>query len=348
NAPINIAELDGLVPLARAPFEYLIPTQLGDSYRGRSVMATVPEFFTSFEPNQGRPLAFAEGRAFVKKSESPFEIVAGADAASSLGLSIGDVIALSHGGPREESHVHTEYQYEVVGILEPTLTPHDRALFTELTSAWILHAVDDSEGLETLATEADIQERHRQITGVYARLARRPGTTGRPANFQSAFEAIRRSGQYTIAEPNAQIAALFRIVGNVNAILLALAIAVLISSGITLMLALYNTMEQRRRQIAVLRVLGCSRGRIFGLVLTESAILGTAGAIAGVLLSLFASVVVSRSLAQAVGVVVEPSLPVRETMSVVVGAIVLAALAGLIPALTAYRTPVIRNLRPIG
>ena len=92
------------------------------------------------------------------------------------------------------------------------------------------------------------------------------------------FDQLRRDTSITVAQPAQQINNLFTIVGNIDKIFLGLAGVVMISSGIAVMLALYNSMEQRRRQIAVLRVLGCSRGRIFGLVMTESAMLGLLGA----------------------------------------------------------------------
>jgi putative ABC transport system permease protein len=114
------------------------------------------------------------------------------------------------------------------------------------------------------------------------------------------------------------------------------------------MLALYNSMEQRRRQIAVLRVLGCSRPRIFSLVLTESALLGILGAGLGLAVAHFGAIAVAAALRQRLGLVVEPVLGLDWAIGVVGATVVLAGLAGLIPAVMAYRTPVARNLRPIG
>src|SRR5690606_22715403 len=95
---------------------------------------------------------------------------------------------------------------------------------------------------------------------------------------------------------------LLSIVSNIDQIFLAIAAVVLLSSGIAIMLALYNSMEQRRRQIAVLRVLGAGRWRVFGLVLTESAIIGLLGALAGIALSLAGVQVVAGIMRQRLGV----------------------------------------------
>jgi putative ABC transport system permease protein len=122
----------------------------------------------------------------------------------------------------------------------------------------------------------------------------------------------------------------------------------MVSSGIAIMLALYNSMEQRRRQIAVLRVLGCSRRRIFGLVVTESAILGVAGAIVGIVLAWFGAEAVAIVMNRRLGLVIDAGLPMQAMAAVLLATIALAALAGLIPALRAYRTAVVENLRPLG
>ena len=345
NAAIPFNEYEALKQ--QYPFAWAIPTVMGDSYRDFPVVGTTPELFESFIPAQDTPFVFAQGEPFEQGGTG--EIVIGADAAA-MGLSMGDTISFTHGGPRSESAaVHDTHSFEVVGVLERTSTPFDRVVFTSLVSSWVVHVQDRIREPGKIATPDDITEADRQVTGIYARLLGRGGAAGAaPAALQAIFEQIRREGRYTIAFPEDQVRNLFSIVGNINVILVALAVAVLVSSGITLMLALYNTMEQRRRQIAVLRVLGCSRMKIFGLVVSESAVLGLIGAIVGVVLSLLAAQVVAGALFSTTGVVINPSLSPRWALGVVTGAIVLAAIAGLIPAATAYKTSVVRNLRPQG
>ncbi|HHN77946.1 MAG TPA: FtsX-like permease family protein, partial [Phycisphaerales bacterium] len=309
---------------------------------------TTEEFFSLFRPADDTPWSFAEGRVFDK----PFEIVLGADAAKKSGLAVGDHVFLTHGTPRQgaQGHMHDEFSYTVVGILAPTATLHDRAVFTDLTSAWILHAHERRE--EALGPDAsttgpgDLLDSDRKITGVYARVLTRPGASVGAA-FQQVFDMLRRDPTVTVAAPDQEIGKLFSIVSNVDRIIIALAAVVLIVGSATIMLVLYQAMEQRRRQIAVLRVLGCSRRRIFGLVVTESAVIGTAGAVGGVLISLVGARVVAGQLYQRLNLVVEPTPEPRVVLAVVLGTIALAAIAGLVPAVAAYRTGVIRNLRPI-
>lgn len=335
---------------ASFPHEYAVPTQLGDQYMGLPVMATTREFFTHFSPNTSfKPgsAAFgwtlAEGRFF----EAPFEVVVGARAATEANIRTGDTLALTH-GMGETAHVHRDFLYTVVGILEPTGASHDRALFTDLTSSWIIHAYDrrkESDPDSPKPTEADLTDADKLITGLYVRLPTR-GDSNISALLPTVGAQLRADPSITVAQPSEEIQSLFRIVGNIDQILIAMAGAVMLTSAIAIMLALYNSMEQRRRQIAVLRVLGSSRGRLFGLVLTESAIIGILGGLTGLALAFVGTRIVAAVLKERLGLVVEPNFDPRIVFTVLVASLALAALAGLIPAAAAYRTSVARNLRP--
>lgn len=330
----------------RFPLAFAVPVQLGDSYKGFPVLATNTEFFTQFQPEAGQPWALASGRVF----QSPFEVVVGAAAAREGGLRTGDTLYLTHGasnsreGDNAGAHVHFDFPYTIVGVLAPTGTPHDRALFTDLESTWIIHAHDRRRRADPSVqrtTSADLLDEDRLITGIYLQAAA-------PAVLPQVFSQLRADPSITVASPRQEISKLFAIVSNVDQILLAMAAAVMVSSGIAIMLALYNSMEQRRRQIAVLRVLGASRMRIFGLVVTESAILGLLGGAAGVALAWAGAQAVAAVMRARLGLVIDPALEPRSTLAVLLATVALAALAGLVPAIMGYRTPVAKNLRPLG
>ena len=168
------------------PWEYAIPIQLGDSHRGHPVLATTNDFFSKFQPHRDVQWQTAEGRFF----EQPFEVVVGATVARTSGIRIGDTFAITHGidrsrgwlggddSPGVDPHVHYGFNYEVVGILVPTGSAHDRALFTDLTSSWIIHGHDrrrEAEPSVATTTADDLIEADRKITGIYLRVATRPG-----------------------------------------------------------------------------------------------------------------------------------------------------------------------------
>lgn len=338
--PILFDEYEQLV--SEYPFAWSVPTQLGDSFAGSPVMGTTGAFFTSFKPAADQSWSLKAGAYF----DASFEVVVGSVAASTHHLNIGDSITLDHGSSKSPgSHDHDEFEFVVVGILNPTATAHDRALFTNLDSAWILHAHDRREaqlghGIET--TIKDVIASDRKITGVYASLG------DRKAALMQVLSALRSDPNWTIANPASTVGGLFKIVSNIDQVLLAMAIAVMFSSGISILVALYNSMDNRRRQIAVLRVLGASKMRVFNLVLTESAMIGVLGGFVGIGISLVAGQVVSGVLQSRVGIVVNPSLPMDGYLMIVLATIALSCIAGMIPAMIAYRTPVVRSLRPIG
>ncbi|MCL4209237.1 MAG: FtsX-like permease family protein [Phycisphaeraceae bacterium] len=352
--------LDRYAGAGRGPgaLEYAIPVQQGDTYRGFPVTATTSEFFTRFSIDQDysaddpaqadrRPWRFAEGRPF----QGEFEVVLGSQVARRTNLRIGDIIHMTHGastfaGDTPGAHVHDEYDWRVVGILEPTGSAHDRAIFSNIVSSWIVHAHDRLKRERTGAftiTEQDLVDDDRKITSVLLRARVRPGRQMSTLIGPIAFELNR---EFTVAEPRTEVTNLFRIVGNIGDILLGMAVVVMVSSGIAILLALYNSMEQRRRQIAVLRVLGCSQRRMFFLVVSESAAIGLGGALAGLALCVPASQVVSEVMMRRLGVVVEPSLDWPYVAPVLAGTVLLACVAGIVPASVAYRTSVARNLRP--
>lgn len=356
---------------------YAIPTQQGDSFMGLPVLATTPEFFTGFRPSQDQAWAFKDGRAFTRS----FEVVLGAAAAKVTGLKVGDQLYLVHGmstikdAPRPKkdehdheadhkhegehdhaaessesgAHVHEEFVYTVVGILEPTGGSHDRALITEIEAAWLIHAQDRREkaaGGHVETTAADLLPEDRKITGIYIRLATPLGSVA-PANFAQVGSMLRRDTTITVASPAGQIEQLFKIVGNIDQIFIAMALVVMVSSGIAIMLALYNSMDQRRRQIAILRVLGSSSSRIFSLVLTESALIGMLGAGTGIALSFAGAAIAAATLKKMLGLVISSAIDPQTALMVAAGTIILGAIAGVIPAAMAYRTSVAKSLKPV-
>jgi putative ABC transport system permease protein len=246
--------------------------------------------------------------------------------------------------------VHTDFTYTVVGILKPTGGSHDRAIFTSLESTWILHANDRRKREDphiTTTTPEDLIDADRKVTGLYLRVATREGSDA-SAVLPQIFYRLRADPTIMVAQPGREIEGLFKIIGNIDQLFVAMAAVVMLSSGIAIMLALYNSMDQRRRQIAVLRVLGASRARVFRLVIVESVIIGSLGAIVGIVLAVVGGIAAAGVLRAELGLKIDADLHLIPTLGVAGAAIVLAGVAGLIPALVAYRTAVSKNLRPIG
>ena len=245
-------------------------------------------------------------------------------------------------------HVHEEAAFEVVGVLEPSGTHHDRILVASIEGSWFLHAIDRWEAAGRPLPEGveDLDAEDRLMTGMLLRTPVRAGRNS-AAILQSAFDRLRRDPSITVASPATQVDRLFSIVASLDAVFIALGGAILVSGAISVMLVLWNSMELRRRQIAVLRVLGCTRRRVLGMVMTESAIIGILGATLGVGLAVAGSGLVAGLLAARTGVVIMPVVDPESSLLIVGGTVVLAVFAGIAPAIRAYRTPVAEHLRPL-
>jgi len=337
---------------ASFPWAWGVPIQQGDSYRGYPVLATVPEFFTRFEPSPGEPWSFTKGRAFTRTPTGEgtgFEVVLGSTVARTTGLKEGARLLFTHGAGEgaEHGHVHDEHEFTVVGILAPTGSAHDRAIFTDLESSWILHAQDrlEREPEHSIATAASLVEDDRKITGILLRVPTREGSNA-SASIQSQFDRLRRDPTLTVAMPSEQVRQLFAIVANVDSLFIAIAAAVLLASAVSILLALYHSMGERRRQIALFRTLGCSAGRLVSMVLAESACLGFLGGLVGIAMAVVGGSLAAGILESRVGLVIEPGIDPRSAVITLGATVALATLAGVVPAVRAYRTPILENLRP--
>ena len=366
------------------PWEWAIPTQLGDSFQGFPVLASTPEYLQEFSPSHSSPFVLSEGEFPI----GPLEVAFGSEVARSTGLSVGDRIHLTHGAPGSSEpiirietgptlpgiddeeftddfagpappqieihtelapHVHDEFAFEITGVLEPTGTHHDRIIHAQLEGAWLVHALDRRElqGRPPPVGVEDLEAGDRLVTGLLLRTPSRPGRNS-SAVIQQMFDQLRRNPSFTVANPSVQVDRLFAIVSGVDVIFIAMGSAVLIFSGFAVLLAMWNSMEMRRRQIAILRVLGASRLRILGLVIGESSLMGIAGSICGLCISVAGVHIASAVLESRTGVVINPELDLKSIILTVAATISVAVIAGLAPAILAYRTQVADHLRPLG
>jgi putative ABC transport system permease protein len=343
-APARAFPVTRASELADTPLvQWAIPVQKGDNYKGYPTLATDPEqFFRLFEPVPGQPFELDQGTL----SSGDFDVVLGAQAARGTGLRVGDTLTLTHGTADQPGKEHPEFPFKVVGVLAPTQTAHDRAVIITLRATWVVHAHDfrESRGDPEKATVANLRPGERLITGIFVR-ARGRGDGDTPATLPQLFSQLRSDPSITVASPSQQIDQLFKIVGNIDKLLLAMALVVLVASAVTIMLVMHSAMQLRRRQTAVLRVLGASPGRVFSLALTEAAIIGLIGAGLGLLLAWLGAIGVAGGVRRSLGLVIEPSIEPRWSLVLVASAVALACLAGVVPAMAAYRTDVLRSLR---
>jgi putative ABC transport system permease protein len=321
-SPANI-ELEDFQEIQKNPNVALaVPIAMGDNYRGFRVVGTSPEMLTQVEYAEGKKHQVRPpGRIF---DPALREAVVGSFVAQRLGLKRGDEFHPYHGLNFDEKHEHAE-DYVVVGILEPSNTPADKVIWIPL------------EGLQKMSGHA--VESHTDVSAVLVKL--RSPMAGRTLEMQYNREGNRLTFAWPIG---ATISELLSKVGWFEDILGWVAVLVALVAAGSVMASIYNSMNERRRQIAIFRALGARRGTVFTTVLLEAlaiAILGViiAFVLYAVIVSLAASVIRAQT-----GVVIDPWTWHNVMAWGPLGLIALGAAAGIVPAIKAYRVDVAENL----
>jgi putative ABC transport system permease protein len=330
-----------------------VPVAMGDNIGGARIVGTDKHFF-ALRPSHQAPLSFqlAEGRLF----EADFEAVLGSRAGAKLGLRIGDQFQPAHGvEPGLEGDDHAEV-HTIVGILRPSDTPFDNAVFTTVNSVIQMHAettpgalaLADSGAMDALVEEgAQTEDVHQdddhaiegQVTAVLVA----------PVGFIEANQLWREFYVGTEAQavfPGRELGGLFDLLNQGQEILIVVGYLAAIMAALTLFLAIYSATESRQQLLAILRGVGASRRTVVLVVLVETVLVAMLGAMLGRLLGYGAAAViageVSRRSAIPVAIGWQPQVePVLWLLPLALG-----VLAGLLPAWQAYRVNVVEKLFP--
>ncbi|GAB4140034.1 MAG: ABC transporter permease [Planctomycetota bacterium] len=377
---------DGRTLGRRTQLLYVIPQARGDVFSKYRfpVIGTTDEMWSKFE-RKGRNLSFAAGRPWafsheelVRLSEdlaahltaertgaevvparpplpaSWREAVIGSRVARRLGLSLGDRVVPSHGAPDEIGfHAHEEASCTVVGILEPTNSPLDSSIFIPLGTYALLADHEDKVFVVEIppgknpddAAQMPVEGHDLGLTAIIAypkdhfgpkflrdELASRPGAQG--------------------AWPQEVVPRFLRQIGNAADVLVAIAWLVLLVAAVLVLVSIYNTMNERRREIAIMRSLGARRHQILSIIVGEAALLSASGAVLGVLACHLAALWLGGAVEEMTGVYVDwlafrivpwPASEGRE-LYLVLAVTGLGALAGLLPAIKGSMTQVADNL----
>ena len=301
-----------------------IPLALGDSWKGYRIVGAP----------RGYPEHYGATLESGRLHDKPLEAVLGAEVAARTGLAVGGTFTGVHGLGAEGGSEHAGAPYTVVGILNRTNSVLDRLVLTSIESVWQVH--EEHQGPEDEADRKALEEA-REVTVLLVQYASplAAATLPRQINAQSELQA---------ASPAYETARLFRIVGVGIEALRAFALVLIVAAGLSVFIALYNALEERRYDLAVMRTLGASRAKLFGLLMTEGVVLSLLGAMLGLALG--------HVLASALGAWLEATqhYPVSglewrpEELWVVAVALGVGVLAALLPAWRAYCTEVSRTL----
>ncbi len=308
----------------------LIPLNMGDNYFGAPIIGTVPAFFEGRQPRTGGNLV-ASGRLF----NAPFEVTVGADVASRHHMVLGQQIIGAHGWGKSNDF-HTQFPYKIVGILAPTGSSMDRVVYTDYHSVWIVHAHPDAD--EKPEPGARPHDPSQEITALLVRFSQpaRRFALEREINAEEAAMAV---------DPASEINRLVTVfVAPLQGLLLVVAYLVVFVAALTILISLYLTIHQRRRDVAITRALGATRGDVFRQITVEAAALAGLGVVCGwllghVLIALSAPFLMSRF-----GLYPNPWSVAPTEVLVAASVCALGMAAGLLPAAVAYRLPVADTL----
>ena len=311
----------------------------GHSYAGYRVNAVESRFLTDFEYLPGHRFSVAaadggSGRLFSGKDEA----VAGAEVARALGLQLGQTFNPTCGVTAGDP-VHVNDHIAFVGILAPTGTPHDRAIYIPLESFYTL----EGHGASVAAMVKDLD--HREISGAYLKLQRIRGDAYNPGVTELQYD-INQSTKAQLVMPAEVMPRLFLIIGWVYQVLWAVGMMVALLAAAFLAFALVATLRERRRDLALLRALGARRRTIFGLVLAQALAISLAGAVIGWLLGHLLTGIGCHFVKAETGMSFTTWYWSSADFGLLPAALVLGTLAGLWPAIQAYRLGLLATLKP--
>ena len=426
--------------------ELAVPCCMGGNYQGFRVVGTTPdmfdelpfnrdqvsydvnEFSTEEEKEDARRRTqdkFEDSKKFFAEGENfgwdDFYCgVVGATVARKTGLKVGDKFRPVHGFDAEQGEEHDEF--EIVGVLKPTGTANDRALFINIEGFWLIHehghydesldvmpgeeagaeaaegqaTADDPAGdehehekagqdeasheghdheaeavhgdedhdheAETApgdhdheaeathghgdhdhAPEAGEGHEHEHGRRVTAILIRTDPT--RVARAMTLPKIINQEGEAQAAMPAEEVTRLLEgIVGNIQAVLMVFAVMIVVVAGIGMMVSIYNSMSERRHEIAVMRALGARRATVMLIILLESILLSLGGGILGLVLGHGLIGLLAPTIMEQTGVVVHALQFQAAELVLIPGLVFMASIVGYLPAVIAYRTEVADSL----
>ncbi len=314
---------------------WAIPMALGDMHRGYRVMGTSDALFEHFRYGDRRALELAEGRAF----DDLFDVVVGHQVARQLDYDIGDRIVLSHGTGSTALQQHEEHPFTISGILAPTGTPVDQTLYISLPAHRAIH-IGWERGTRMPGAEIDPdQARERadelhpeSVTAVLLGLQTRAAVFGLQRRINDY-----RAEALTAIMPGITLQELWRITGLAEQILRVVAGMVVLAGLLGMLTVLLTTLNERRREMAILRANGARPWQIAGLLVFEAGLIAACGIIAGVGLALLAQALAAPWLLTTFGLHVAVSWPATGLWLVLAGILGAGLAIGLVPALMAYR-----------
>ena len=310
--------------------KWSIPISLGDSHKGQAVLGTSPDYFTHYRFAKKQPLSFSAGNPF----STIHGVVLGGEVATKLGYKLGDSIIISHGMGNTSFHHHNDNPFEVVGILNPTGTPVDKTLHIPLAAIDLIHGGNASHEHD----EHDEHDEHNNLIGHPKQI------TAFLIGFDSPLYTLQIRRNINQYKPEALLAImptvtlkdLWEMLAIVEKILLLFSFVVVLVSLLGMLTTLLANLNQRRRELAILRSVGARPWQLFTLISMESLLTTFLGCVVGCALFYCTLLLGADYLQSHAGISVNIAMLSRYELTLI-GVIMAAGfIIGLIPATRAY------------
>jgi putative ABC transport system permease protein len=297
-------------------------------------MGTTPDYFRHYRFAGDREMRFASGKPFADL----YDAVIGADVAAQLGYQVGSAIVIAHGLGNVSFAEHEDKPFTVVGVLERTGTPIDRTVHVGLQAITAIH-IDWQSGMQALPGARVSAEQARALDLTPQSItAFMVGMESKVMTFtmQRAINEYRQEPLLAII-PGVALTQMWNLVGIADTALMIVAAFVVLAGLLGMLTAILTSLNERRREMAILRSVGAGPRHVFTLLVTEAGLLASAGVAAGIALCYGLIFAAQPVLERRFGIFLDPG-GLRSYDLAILGTIILAAiLMGALPAWRAYR-----------
>jgi putative ABC transport system permease protein len=320
--------------IARQPeVAWTVPLSLGDSHRGFRVLGTSRAYFEHYRYRRTNALTFAAGKPF----SDLFDAVIGSQVAKALGYKVGDKVVIAHGLGSVSFVAHDDKPFRIAGVLAPTGTPVDRTVHVSLAAIEAIH-VDWQSGSRQPGPGSTVSEVRKLDLEPKAITAALIGLKSRLMAFrlQRAINDYPREA-LTAVLPGVALQELWGLVGVAETALSAISWMVVATALLGLATMILTTLNERRREMAILRAVGAPPRTVLALLSVEAGLVTLTGVLAGLALTYLGLVAFRPLIDREYGLYIAIDPPTWGEMTMLCTIVLAGVLAGFIPAIRAYR-----------
>lgn len=328
--PTNVVSWQSYQEMSQRPeVAWNIPFSLGDSHRGFRVLGTTDDYFKFYRYADERTLSLKEGQFF----RQPFDVVLGAQVAKKLGYDLGQSLIIAHGTGSVSFTKHDNLPFKVVGILQPTGTPIDKTVHVPLEGISAIH-MGWNTGKPQYLTPDDVFDYDltpKDITGFFVGL-NSPITA---FSYQRAVQTFHKEPLSAVL-PGVALQELWSIMDIAERVLTWVAGCVFFAGFLGLITTQLASLNERRREMAILRSIGAPPSHLFFLLLIEAVLMIGAGLVFGVVLLYGVLIIIAPYVSSAYGFILEYKALSMDEWVLLACIYAVGVLIGLLPALRAY------------